>query len=95
MRSIALLIMLAGCAATPKPCPPSVPQIQVQKEPVPVPVACLNPADVPSEPSATKLTGDARNDADLLGAKVSDLRLWGRQLVAMMTPCEADAPVQH
>lgn len=88
MRSIAMLIMLAGCAATPKPCPPSVPQVQIQKEPVPVPVACIKASDIPAEPASTKLTGDARNDADLLGAKVSDLRVWGRALVAMITPCE-------
>lgn len=88
MRATALLILVTACAATPKPCPPSVPQVAAQKEPVPVPVACLAASDVPPEPGKTVLTGDARNDADLLGAKVSDLRAWGRALVAMMVPCE-------
>lgn len=92
MRSIAMLIMLAGCAVAPKPCPPSLPQVQIVKEPVPVPVACIKASDIPAEPASTKLTGDARNDADLLGAKVSDLRVWGRALVGMMGPCTIAQP---
>lgn len=84
MRAALFLLMpLAACAA-PQPC---IPKIEIQQVKVPVPVACLKASDIPAEPDPTKLTGDARNDADLLGAKVSDLRLWGRSLVAMMGPC--------
>lgn len=84
MRAVVFLLMPLSACCTPAPC---VPKVEVQRVEVPVPVACINAKDIPAEPGPTKLTGDARNDADLLGAKVSDLRVWGRSLVAMMGPC--------
>jgi hypothetical protein len=84
MRTIPLLLLLAGCATT-RPCPPNV---QIQTVEKPVAVACVKAVDVPAEPASTTLTGDARKDADLLGAKVSDLRTWGRSLVGMLKGCE-------
>jgi len=86
MRAIALLLLLAGCSTD--NCPPQVATVAAKPYPVPVPVRCIDAATIAAEPAPTKLTGDARNDADLLGAKVSDLRVWGRSLVAMMGPCE-------
>lgn len=81
---IGLSALLSACAAQ-QPC---VPSVQVQKEMVPVPTACINASDVPAEPGTVTLTGDARNDDALLAAKLAAVRVWGRTLVAMIGPCE-------
>lgn len=83
MRALALLLALAGCAAT----PPCVPKVQTVSINIPVPVKCISATDIPLEPGTSTLTGDARNDSALLASKVGELRVWGRQLVGMMQPC--------
>ena len=88
MRAIALLLLLAGCAAGPKPCPPSQAKVEEVPQLVAVPTRCINAADIPVEPGPVTKTGDPRNDLDFAGAKIGDLRKWGRSLVAMMMPCE-------
>lgn len=80
--SAAFGLILSACSTA-----PCVPSVQVQKEMVPVPTACINKADVPAEPGPITLTGDARNDDALLAAKLAAVRVWGRTLVAMLGPC--------
>lgn len=77
-------LMAALAACTTAPC---VPKVVTQTVNVPVPVACINASDIPAEPSTVTLTGDARNDDALLAAKLAAVRVWGRQLVAMLGPC--------
>lgn len=82
MKALALLLVLSACASA-----PCVPKVQTVTVNVPVPVACINAADIPAEPGTTTLTGDARNDTALLASKVGELRIWGRQLLGMTTAC--------
>ncbi|MGN6124377.1 MAG: hypothetical protein ACTHOJ_15655 [Sphingomonas oligoaromativorans] len=88
MRAIPLLFLVAGCAGDPRPCPPSQVKVEAVPQLVPVPTRCIDKADVPLEPGPVTKTGDARNDLDFAGAKISELRKWGRSLIAMMGPCE-------
>lgn len=82
---IALCVALAACATAPQaPCPPT---IAPKPYAVPVAVKCIDAPDVPAEPGAVSLTGDARNDDALLAAKLAAVRVWGRSLAAMIAPC--------
>lgn len=76
------LALLTACATA-----PCVPKLVTQTVNVPVPVACVKASDIPPEPSTVMLTGDARNDDALLAAKLAAVRVWGRQLAAMLGPC--------
>ncbi len=85
MRYLMPLILLAGCATAPAP------KIETQVVKEPVPVRCVDPAKVPVEPAKTgALPSDARAAADTLAAKVLELRGYGRELIALIGPCEVD-----
>lgn len=79
-------LLLSACAG--RTDPPAV-QIVTQEVKVPVPVRCVDPSAVPGEPVqvGSRLNGNARHDADILGASAIQLRQWGRELRALITPC--------
>lgn len=79
-------ISLAGCA-TPS-APPAV-EVRIQRVEVPIAVACIDKAAIPAEPEkvAGRLTGNASQDLDLVSASALRLRVWGRELRAMLGGC--------
>lgn len=85
LYGIAVAFALAGCATTQEPAI-EVRTVEVLK---PVPVACVDPESVPSEPGKVgdRLNGNAAHDADLLAGSAIDLRQWGRELMALIRPC--------
>ena len=84
MRRMLPLLLLSACA-TPAP------RVETVSVNIPVPVRCVDPASVPAEPAKTgTLPADARAAADTLGAKVLELRGWGRELLALIGPCETE-----
>ena len=87
MRRLAILALgaLSACATTPA--------IRVQTVEVlkPVITPCVKKAQIPAEPAAAgSLPPDARQAADLLGAKVLELRGYGRKLSALLSACAED-----
>ena len=76
-------LALSACATK----PPTIPPVQIQRVEVPVPLQCVNKADIPAEPDPVALTGDARKDDALLAAKLAAVRVWGRSLAGMLGPC--------
>jgi hypothetical protein len=97
MRMVLMLILLtvlplAACNDTPPaPCPP--PPVVVKTVIVNVPIAtpCIDPALVPVEPSKVgdRLSGDAGHDLGLVSSSALGLRIWGRQILALVQGCEA------
>ena len=78
MKRVALvgLILLGACTHMPR---------EVR---VPVAVPCVAAADIPPEvPPTGALPEDARTAADLLGAKVLELRGTDRELRALLRGC--------
>jgi hypothetical protein len=80
-------LLAASCAPN---CPPPKTVTLVVKEPVAV--ACIDPASIPPEPGTITLPIDARLAADLAASQAKDLRVWGRKLLALATPCATGAP---
>ena len=81
IRRLLPLLLLSACAT------PAV-RVETQIVKVPTPVACVDRSKMPSEPAPTgALDRDARKAADTLAAKVLELRGYGRELVALITPC--------
>jgi len=81
IRYLTPLLLLSACAT------PAV-RVETPVVQVPVPVACVDPSKVPAEPAKTgALPSDARAAADMLGAKVLELRGYGRELIALIRPC--------
>jgi hypothetical protein len=83
-------LALAGCATT-RAAEPAV-EVRTVEVRVPVAVRCVDPADVPAEPAqvGSRLSGQAAHDADLLASSAIQLRQWGRELRALITPCMRD-----
>jgi hypothetical protein len=85
MRAAYLIILaslaLAGCKST-------EPAIEIRTVPVPTPVPCVEPADVPAEPAQVgdQLTGDAVHDLGIVAPSALELRKWGRELRALIIP---------
>ena len=78
MKKVALvgLLLLGACAHTPR---------EVR---VPVAVPCVDAADIPPEvPPTGALPEDVRIAADLLGAKVLELRGTDRELRGLLRGC--------
>lgn len=77
---------LAGCAA--HPTPPVI-EARVERVEVPVAVACVDPADVPTVPARAgeQLTGDAAHDAGVLAAVDLRLRAAVDKALALMKGC--------
>jgi hypothetical protein len=81
------VISLAGCAGANR-TPPAV-EVRVQRVEIPVAVACIDKTAIPAEPVmiAGRLTGNASQDLDLVSASALRLRVWGRELRAMLGGC--------
>ncbi len=78
---IALGLLLAGCASGPRVVS------------VPVPTPCFSGA-IPAEPEQVggRLTGNAERDIGVVAGSALRLRLWGRELRAALTACQAPTP---
>lgn len=77
---------LAGCAA--HPTPPVI-EARVERVEVPVAMACVDLADVPTVPARVgdQLTGDAAHDAGVLAAVDLRLRATLDKVLALMKGC--------
>lgn len=88
MKKIWLLSigLLSACATTPTTPAVEIRTVTVEK---PVPVACVDRSAVPAEPAKVggRLNGQAAHDVDVLAASTIQLRQWGRELRALITPC--------
>ena len=76
MKRLALCLLLTGCATT--------------QRPLPTPVACVAPADIPPEPEQVRdrLTGNAQADVGIIAVSALELRIWGRGLRALLEGCQ-------
>ena len=81
MKRLAILAPIALAA-----CQTAQPGIEVRTVEVPVPVACVDEADLPAPTPETPLTSDARIDAGLLKAENLDLRAENGDLRALIVP---------
>lgn len=69
--------------------------VRVQLVPTPVPVACVDPAQVPPEPPhvTEQLDGDAVHDLGIVAPSALELRKWGETLYALIVPgCTTVSP---
>lgn len=75
------LTLLAGCAH-------NEPAIEVRTVPVPTPVPCIEASQIPAEPAQVgdRLTGDAVTDFGIVAPNALELRKWGRELMALISP---------
>lgn len=81
--------LLGGCVAGPHIDRPPPPQTITVREAVPTP--CLAAGEVPPAPApvGATLNGDARHDIDLLAAAMLRMRVWQREVEALLAACEA------
>jgi len=79
--ALACANFLSACATVPAP------KIVTREVLTPVPVRCIDPALIPAEPGAIALPSDARLAADTAASQALKLRGWGRQLMALISPC--------
>lgn len=80
-----LLTLTAGTCSTTQS------GVEVRTVPVPTPVACVDPEQVPAEPPHVndKLNGDAQHDLGVVAPSALELRKWGETLYALIVPgCE-------
>lgn len=87
-RAVLLIALLAaGCKHAPEP--PVIREI-----PVPTPVACVDPADIPPEPPTVGdgFNGDAKHDLQILAPSARALRQWGQDLRALLEACVIEEP---
>jgi hypothetical protein len=70
-------------------CQTTQPGIEVREVEVPVPVRCVDPADVPAEPPriGDELTGNAVVDLSIVAASALELRKWGQEMAALLRGC--------
>lgn len=90
-RLIALILLgLAGCKTVAEPT------VVVREVPVPVPVVCLDPADIPPEPPTVsqRFNGDAKHDLQILAPNAQALRKWGQDLQALLEGCAGAAAAE-
>jgi hypothetical protein len=61
----------------------------VAAAPLPEPVACIDPAQIPAEPPMVgqRFNGDAKHDLQVLAPNAKALRDWGQQLRALVDGC--------
>ena len=83
MKPLALTALLALTA-----CTTDQQGVRVEQVPVPTPVACVSPEQVPAEPPQVgeQLTGDAVHDLGIVAPSALELRKWGRSLYALIVP---------
>lgn len=72
-----------------RPSYPPVIEARIERVEVPVAVACVDPADVPTVPARVgdQLTGDAAHDAGVLAAVDLRLRATLDKVLALMKGC--------
>ncbi len=77
---VAATLALTACQTTPG--------IEVREVPVPTPVRCVDPSDIPPEPGQVRdqFNGDAKHDLGILAPNALELRAWGRALRALIVP---------
>lgn len=88
MRPLALFPALALSACAAHPTPPVI-EARVERVEVPVAVACVDPADLPTVPARVgdQLTGDAAYDAGVLAAVDLRLRAAFDKALALISGC--------
>ena len=88
-RALLLLaVPLGGCAHQPEP--------EIREVPVPTPVHCVTPEQIPAEPPrvSQRFNGNARHDLQILAQNAQDLRSWGQQMHAQLETCASPPPAQ-
>lgn len=82
-----VIIGLSACSIT--KLPPSAVELHAVRVEIPVPMPCLRADQIPAEPEriASKLTGDAAHDLDLVSASALRLRSWGQRMMAALEAC--------
>lgn len=82
-----LALCIAACL-TLTACTTGQGGIAVHQVPVPTPVPCVDPAQVPVEPPQVgdQLNGDARHDLGIVAQSALHLRAWGETLHALIVP---------
>jgi hypothetical protein len=89
MRIVMIVMAMLALVA----CQHREPAIEVREVPVPTPVRCVDPADIPPEPPQVgdQFNGDAKHDLGVLAPNALELRAWGRSLRALIVPaCTTD-----
>lgn len=82
VKITAFSLLVGACATKP------LPHVQIQYVDRLVPVACIDKVDLPKKPAPVgKLPGDARQAADILGAKLSEIYPVVDDLYALIGPC--------
>ena len=78
---LAVALSLSACATDQQ-------GVAVRIVEVPVPHACVDPAQVPTEPPqvGSQLTGDAVHDLGIVAPSALELRAYGRALRALIVP---------
>ncbi len=86
-RSLLLVAVLAGCTHR-------EPEVQIREVPVPTPVACVDPQQIPEEPPrvAQLFNGNARHDLVILAENAQQLRTWGQNMRSLLEMCVGNAP---
>jgi hypothetical protein len=84
--SLIFLLVLAGCAHKR--------EAEIREVPVPTPVTCVDRNRIPAEPPrvASRFTGNAKRDLEILAENAQALRAWGREMRALLEPCVGRAP---
>ena len=93
MKRMAPLFILALAAC--KTAAP--PEIVIHEVPVPTPVACIDPAEIPPEPPTVsrRFNGDAKHDLAILAPNAQALRKWGQDMRALLDRCIAAVPADE
>jgi hypothetical protein len=83
-------VALTACATT-GPCPPQADKVVLTKVLVPVPVACVDPKDIPTVPPlvGSKVNGNAAHDLLLVAPEAVDLRVALTKAVTLLDGCSA------
>ena len=86
-RSLLLLAALVGGCAHKQ-------EVEIREVPVPTPVACVEPGQIPAEPPrvSQRFNGNARHDLQILAENAQDLRAWGQELHTLLEGCASPAP---
>ena len=85
--ALALGALTGACVTNGCP-PPAISALPVNVE-VPLPVPCAKLAGIAGEPAhvASKLTGKAKHDLELVDQSALELRTWGEGLHAQLKAC--------
>jgi len=92
-RFVSLLALTALAACKTVPAPP----VEIREVPMPTPVACVDPAEIPEEPAMVgqRFNGDAKHDLAVLAPNAQALRKWGQDMRALLERCIAEVPADE